>query len=63
MKQIISTSHPDIPPGFIKFPLDKGKYKESVIGRETDYEKPVWAEKKRDSEGVYYALYTIREIK
>ena len=64
MKFIIKTTKPTIPVGFRKFKYCTGKYKRSILGREFESDKPIWAERRVDKnpifseDRVYYILYT-----
>lgn len=64
MKFILKTTKPAIPVGFRKFKYCTGKYKRSVLGKEFENDKPIWAERRVDNkayfpeDSVYYILYT-----
>ena len=64
MKSILKTTKPTIPVGFRKFKYCTGKYKRSVLGKEFENDKPIWAERRVDKKAifkddeVYYVLYT-----
>jgi len=64
MKFIIKTTKPKIPVGFRKIKYCTGGYKRSILGKEFENDKPIWAERRVDNKAifsedkVYYILYT-----
>jgi hypothetical protein len=63
-KFVIKTTRPKTPVGYKKYPKDRGKYLNSILGKEIESEQIVWAERRIDhgalfeGDKIYYRLYT-----